>query len=319
MNTVLRWYAPFPLAPSLQKCLIGADLHPGTPGEDTIDLWIYDSPDRLLDLWLQDASSHSFEQLLDNYFSLARRPEEGRLISSWRLGHLEPTALKSWLMGRESALVALAAAAPEPLPAIPALQAQLVLRLLEEAPNLLDVYLDLELQAELVGQPADSSYLERLHGACPPKALLASCRELYATSHQIEGLTAMLAEAREEAELTLLQLHQVQEELEQVFLKSKNQEEQLLSQAESIEGITATTQLAQGERDALISEREGLTAMLAEAREEAELTLLQLHQVQEELEHYFLLSRDQTNLLNRQNQLTQNAIRLAAGAGKPSG
>lgn len=250
MNTVLRWYAPFPLAPSLQKCLIGAGLHPGTPGEDTIDLWIYDSPDRLLELWLQDAAyPHSFEQLLDNYSSLARRPEEGRLISSWRLGHLEPMALKSWLMGREPALVALASAAPQPLPAIPALQAQLVLRLLEEAPNLLDAYLDLELQAELVGQPADSSYLERLHGACPPKALLASCRELYATNHQIEGLTAMLAEAREEAELTLLQLHQVQEELE----------------------------------------------------------------------HYFLLSRDQTNLLNRQNQLTQNAIRLAAGAGKPSG
>ena len=31
---------------------------------------------------------------------------------------------------------------------------------------------------------------------------------------------------------------------------------------------------------------------LQDAREEAELTLLQLHQVQEELEHYFLESRD---------------------------
>ena len=34
-----------------------------------------------------------------------------------------------------------------------------------------------------------------------------------------------------------------------------------------------------------------------DAREEAELTLLQLHQVQEELEHYFLLSREQDSLL----------------------
>lgn len=35
-----------------------------------------------------------------------------------------------------------------------------------------------------------------------------------------------------------------------------------------------------------------LQAQADDAREEAELTLLQLHQVQEELEHYFLLSRD---------------------------
>ena len=40
------------------------------------------------------------------------------------------------------------------------------------------------------------------------------------------------------------------------------------------------------------SELSQLRQQLADAREEAELTLLQLHQVQEELEHYFLVSRD---------------------------
>ena len=40
------------------------------------------------------------------------------------------------------------------------------------------------------------------------------------------------------------------------------------------------------------SEVATLQAELADAREEAELILLQLHQVQEELEHYFLLSRE---------------------------
>ena len=39
-------------------------------------------------------------------------------------------------------------------------------------------------------------------------------------------------------------------------------------------------------------------AQTQEAREEAELTLLQLHQVQEELEYYFLLSREQSTLLD---------------------
>ena len=40
------------------------------------------------------------------------------------------------------------------------------------------------------------------------------------------------------------------------------------------------------------AELDSLREQLTDAREEAELTLLQLHQVQEELEHYFLESRD---------------------------
>ena len=40
------------------------------------------------------------------------------------------------------------------------------------------------------------------------------------------------------------------------------------------------------------SELSQLRQQLEDAREKAELTLLQLHQVQEELEHYFLESRD---------------------------
>ena len=49
---------------------------------------------------------------------------------------------------------------------------------------------------------------------------------------------------------------------------------------------------------------------LKDAREEAELTLLQLHQVQEELEHYFLECRAQADLL-RQHQTQSLAMRQA--------
>ena len=47
-----------------------------------------------------------------------------------------------------------------------------------------------------------------------------------------------------------------------------------------------------------------------EALEESELILLQLHQVQEELEHYFLLSRDQEHTLQRSVQLQQRALAM---------
>lgn len=81
--------------------------------------------------------------------------------------------------------------------------------------------------------------------------------ELDKLRKQLEIRESELKEAREEAELTLEQLHQVQEKLEEYFNEGQLRESEL-----------------------------------KEARESEELTLLQLHQVQQELEHYFLESRD---------------------------
>ena len=66
------------------------------------------------------------------------------------------------------------------------------------------------------------------------------------------------------------------------------------------------------------SELYQLRQQLEDAREEAELTLLQLHQVQEELEHYFLESRNlqqkldavQTITPEQQDQLKRINVRL---------
>ena len=97
-------------------------------------------------------------------------------------------------------------------------------------------------------------------------------------------------EAQEEVELTLLQLHQVQEELEELFLQNQSLNNKLSELKEVRKQLKA--------RDAELSElkevRKQLKARDAEfkeAQEEAELVLLQLHQVQEELEHYFLESQ----------------------------
>ena len=47
-----------------------------------------------------------------------------------------------------------------------------------------------------------------------------------------------------------------------------------------------------------------------DASEEVELTLLQLHQVQEELEYYFLLCRRQAEMLTSSENLAQRASAL---------
>ena len=125
----------------------------------------------------------------------------------------------------------------------------------------------------------------------------------------LEAQVQASREATSESELLLLQLHQVQEELESAFL----QHQQVLAKLETEAQDRLVAQKAQAElqaalkaensvnaqltqqRDALSKEKTELHQRLeAEARarqdatEEGELLLLQLHQVQEELESYFL-------------------------------
>ena len=149
---------------------------------------------------------------------------------------------------------------------------------------------------------------------------------------------------RQENELLLLQLHQVQEELEHYFLKAQTLEselqataadlsnkhrmveeyqaqldryqqeqdnnqgniaeyrqqiDQLIQECQAISGLAEERQLQiqhmQGERDSQINHTTNL-------RQENELLLLQLHQVQEELEHYFLQHQQEQKLREQANQ-----------------
>lgn len=157
---------------------------------------------------------------------------------------------------------------------------------------------------------------------------------------RLQGELTAHGNTKEENELLLTQLHQVQEELERLFLNNKTQDvalsettkqleaaraeeqrlaKQLAAQSESnqaaerrvaalsaeLEAVNAkerklkdelaatqSAQRAAGKRiAALATELEGLRKAAADQddlKEENELLLTQLHQVQEELERYFL-------------------------------
>lgn len=116
--------------------------------------------------------------------------------------------------------------------------------------------------------------------------------------------------SKEENELLLLQLHQVQEELERSFLKLKDYEKQTkeLNEAKvqqdkshqqqklELEKAKKANQAHNEQLKKLKSENTKLSKenaeKIKETEEENELLLLQLHQVQEELEHYFLKYQD---------------------------
>ena len=111
-----------------------------------------------------------------------------------------------------------------------------------------------------------------------------------------------LNDTEQEAELILRQLHQVQEELEKTFLESADLRKQMeavshacsrAEQQRDVEGqanaeLQQQLQQEQQTSQALKSDLANRSKALNDTEQEAELILLQLHQVQEELEQYFL-------------------------------
>jgi hypothetical protein len=117
-----------------------------------------------------------------------------------------------------------------------------------------------------------------------------------------EDAEAQAKAAQSEAALLLAQLHQVQEELESVFLQRQDSTQALAATRADLEtaqqalaGAQQQLQAAseQAARHAQESERDQkektrLEAVAKEAQVEADLLLVQLHYVQEELETHFL-------------------------------
>jgi hypothetical protein len=158
--------------------------------------------------------------------------------------------------------------------------------------------LDIELKAELFGGDADLHYRQRLREASLEGEILL--QELHAI------------DVREEAELTLLQLHQVQEELEAIFLADQEKQRLIDTQTNEIETQAKELESSSSECNGLRQQLELREAELNDAREDTELTLLQLHQVQEELEHYFLRSKSGDALAHNQHLQLRRAQQLLA-------
>jgi hypothetical protein len=351
---VLFWFSPFPLAAAVEAHLRAAGMEPYREPLNALPqeaLLLYQPPHALLAL---DGSSCDPQVWLAGYDQLLGLAPQHRSVALWRLQAMTPEAIAAWLTNGHGDGLSPAAESMDPLAAL------ITCQLLQAHPQLLEAYLDLELQSDLVGGTADSEYLARLRAGCSVEALLG---KLKVASSERESLAAQAKEAQEEAELTLLQLHRVQKELEQVFLTSLENEQKLLANQENLsrcrkareqlqvelkdaraelrvassdrESVAAQAKEAQEEneqkllaqeeelssckkteeqlqaelRDARAelrvasSDRESVAAQAKEAQEEAELTLLQLHQVQEELEHVFLASQEneQKLLANQEN------------------
>ncbi len=319
------WVTPFQLSATALSTLNEAGLQPW-PAEgwsalpDAESLLLYDSPDRLIAMVGSASETESLTalSLLQGYRRLldwSKRPGQPLLAIS-QLQRLGPQALRSWFEDGDDA----SPSPVSPLP-IPPLLASVCLSLLEDEPALLDCYHDLELRASLLGRDPDLRYRERLlqAGQQGDALLQVFCanQRLQAASAELEKRLASrdteLRAAREAAERSLLQLHQVQEELELCFLADAEKQRQLEAGVRDLEELRriksaqeshheeskaaleraheAELQVLRLQFETRLAELEqrlaGRDTELREARETAETTLLQLHQqVQEERDRH---------------------------------
>ena len=330
------WVTPFQLSATALSMLNEAGLQPW-PAEgwsalpDAESLLLYDSPDRLIAMVgsAPETESLTAQSLLQGYRRLldwSKRPGQPLLAVS-QLQRLGSQALRSWFDHGDDA----SPSPVLPLP-IPSLLASVCLSLLEDEPALLDCYHDLELRASLLGRDPDLRYRERLlqagqQGDALLQVFYANQR-LQAASAELENRLASrdteLREAREAAERSLLQLHQVQEDLEHYFLADSEKQRQLEAGVRDLEELrhskadqeshheqaTAAQQRAhEAELQALrlqfeprLAELEqclaGRDTELREAKETAETTLRQLHQqMQEERERHSMADAEKQRQL----------------------
>ena len=263
------WFSPLPLSTAVISELVATGLEAwpsdqGSPQDDTC-LLIYDSPDRLIAAAAAAQAPFSSTALHESYSQLlhCRQASGQLLLAGWRLQCLGSDGLRHWLAGHAPG------GAVEHPNAISPLVASVILSLLNIQPQLLDSYYDLELQAELLGSEPELQYRQRL------EQTIAQTDPLPQLLTALPNREAEVQAARAEAEEALQRKLQPQ---------LANLEQQLHSR----------------------------TSELHDAREDAELTLLQLHQVQEELERYFLHSQAGIQLVEAQADQLNHAKRLLA-------
>lgn len=404
---MIHWTSPFILPSTLREMLEGLVSHGALPFSSSPPaaegrlLVFYSSPVTLLTTGVRSPTPGcqptSPEQILKGYRAISALRQESLKCSSevvlLAADRIEPAHLRTWLV--EGTLPDTSNDLPSPSP----LEVLITLWTIEQMPELLDAYLDLELQVELIGREPDLQCRQHWQQLLGVEAMFQDCHHTASTwlqmdrtidqlkqarddldrqrfalqtaleqeaasknqlEQQIFSIKAELGSANEKNELILQQLQTVQDDLEQYVLLSERQKEELQRLSASYEQLmTQHNQLEvqrdqyKTERDQAFSESESLKSQhsqllanhdilqkaledevaarnhleqqtasingdLATAREKAGLTLHQLHQVQEELERYFLENQRYQAISEDLQQQMARAERLLLHQARPA-
>ena len=134
----------------------------------------------------------------------------------------------------------------------------------------------------------------------------------YSMSEEKDEALRLLARVKDERDQLKEEKVQFNKERDQ-FYKERDRFDTVKQQLnDEREQLQSRLSFLRSNLDELEQEREENNKARKEEQEEAHLTLLQLHQVQDELEHYFVLSRQQSELLEANEELQARFTALLA-------
>ena len=204
-----HWCSAIDVSPRLRDKLSAGGLEAAPLTQlDELDpgevLLIYSPPDQLLEQWRaqEDTPVHSSD--LNNIFQqLCQCSSRGvRCAAGWRLNGLDSTSLLR-LIHNEQPRLDLTTPYPESNP----IASLITLQLFREFPEILDCYLNLELQAELFGLQPDSDYIQRLQTRLWADLLLSDWWQVNAEREC----------SREQADSNLLRMQQIQDDFDRLL------------------------------------------------------------------------------------------------------
>ena len=237
----MRHYcAATPIEPSLRQRLEKAGLtilgwqQLAEAAADDV-LVIYSPPDQILQQWRIDHETAPLAGALTNLFEAldTATRQQTTCVASWRLEQLDTTSIIQILHHEQPNL-----SSDTPYPHIKPLTSLITLKLIRDNPGILNYYQNLELHSNLLGLQPDSQYRNRLNSAANNDLILMDWWEVNLDRES----------THEEVQNTLLRMHQIQEDYDQLV----NQQEsvrQLLSEQNKVARL-ALTELARHKQEA---------------------------------------------------------------------
>lgn len=179
--------------------------------------------------------------------------------------------------------------------------------LADTAPEAIELYIEMESCATLLGRDPDFSCQDQLYKPLTADDLLSQwsgdCKKETSYQKLLDELNDTVINIKADRDT-------IQTSLADADDKKNSLQRELEKTIKDLDTAVNGQKELEGANQSLKEKNNTLQSELKEAQEEAELLLLQLHQVQEELEHYFLLNQDNEKHLQEKTTELEHNIQL---------
>lgn len=199
------WNAAFPIDTSLERRLEELGIAKGSQQKEEqpeeTSIFIYAPPDQILSDWrIRQETPPRVEELSRGFNAYKTMNRNCIFIAEWRIRGLDKTTIRQILQDQT-----MQSREADIFPAVQPLAGLITIKLMQEQPDILQNYQDLELKGLTLGGKADSNYLRRVEDSI--------CCDLIAEDWWL--VNSQRESSHEESTLNLERMQQIHREYEE--------------------------------------------------------------------------------------------------------